>query len=127
MFSIIIPLYNKADYIMKTVNSLLNQMFTEFELIIVNDGSTDNGLEVVGAIHDDRIRIVDQKNAGVSTARNNGVKSAKYDLCCGKFAMTFSINTNNQFRKTEKILQKTIIKNERHNHKNLPQIQNAKN
>jgi glycosyltransferase involved in cell wall biosynthesis len=79
MFSVIIPLYNKANYVAKAVNSVLNQTFAEFELIIVNDGSTDNGLEIVGAIHDDRIRIINQKNAGVSTARNNGVKNARFD------------------------------------------------
>jgi glycosyltransferase involved in cell wall biosynthesis len=79
MFSIIIPLYNKADYVAKAINSVLNQTFTEFELIIVNDGSTDNSLEIVGAIHDGRIRIINQKNSGVSTARNNGAKSARFD------------------------------------------------
>jgi len=79
MFSIIIPLYNKERYILKAVWSVLNQTFSDFELIIVNDGSTDNGLGVVQQIKDDRIRIIDQPNAGVSTARNNGVKAAGYD------------------------------------------------
>jgi glycosyltransferase involved in cell wall biosynthesis len=79
MFSIIIPLYNKAEYVVKTVDSILNQTFSEFELIIVNDGSTDNSLSVVSTFTDSRIRILTQQNAGVSTARNNGVKNAKFD------------------------------------------------
>ena len=80
MFTVIIPLFNKADYIRKSVQSVIDQKFTEFELIIVNDGSADNSLDVVRQIKDDRIRIIDQENAGVSTARNNGVKEAKYEF-----------------------------------------------
>ena len=79
MISVIIPLYNKAVYISKAIDSVLQQSLPDFELIIVNDGSTDNSLEVVRQIKDDRIRIIDQPNTGVSTARNNGVKAAKYD------------------------------------------------
>jgi len=79
MFSVIVPLYNKELYILKAVDSVLNQTFNDFELIIVNDGSTDNSLEKVRLRIDSRIRILDQENAGVSTARNNGVKQAKYN------------------------------------------------
>lgn len=77
MFSVITPLYNKADYIKKSVQSVIDQTLTEFELIIIDDGSTDNSLEIVQQFNDIRIRIINQKNAGVSTARNNGVKAAK--------------------------------------------------
>lgn len=79
MFSIIIPLYNKADYILKAVNSVFSQTFSKFELIVVNDGSTDESLEKIEQITDERIKIINQTNSGVSTARNNGVKEAKYD------------------------------------------------
>jgi glycosyltransferase involved in cell wall biosynthesis len=79
MFSIIIPLYNKTAYITKTINSVLSQTFQEYELIIVNDGSTDDGLNKVMVYNDFRIKIIDQPNGGVSNARNNGVKAAKYD------------------------------------------------
>jgi glycosyltransferase involved in cell wall biosynthesis len=79
MFSIIIPLFNKSPYISKSVQSVLDQTFQEFELIIVNDGSTDNSLEIAMQFTDSRIRIIDQPNAGVSAARNNGVKASKYD------------------------------------------------
>lgn len=76
-FSIVVPLYNKEKSIHKTVNSVLNQTHSNFELIIVNDGSTDNSLKVVEIIKDDRIRIINKKNGGVSSARNKGVDEAK--------------------------------------------------
>jgi glycosyltransferase involved in cell wall biosynthesis len=77
MFSIIIPLYNKASYIEKAIRSVIDQSFSAFELIIVNDGSTDESLEVVEKFKDPRIRLINQENAGVSKARNNGVEKAE--------------------------------------------------
>lgn len=79
MFSIIIPLYNKQETIKKTVDSILQQSLNDFELIIVNDGSTDKSVEIVESIKDSRIRLINQKNQGVSAARNTGIKNAKYD------------------------------------------------
>ena len=79
MYSIIIPLYNKEAYIDKAVKSVLIQTYIGFELIIIDDGSTDNSLLEVQKFDDQRIRIIIQQNQGVSTARNNGVKAAKYD------------------------------------------------
>ena len=89
MFSIIIPLYNKAAYIEKAIHSVLNQTNREFEIIIVNDGSTDDSLknlqDTIKNIQIDelnvsgKIKVIDQKNQGVSMARNNGVKVAYYD------------------------------------------------
>ncbi len=79
MFSVVIPLYNKSRYIEKAVRSVLAQTCANFELIIVDDGSTDDGLAQIEAIEDDRIHIVLQQNKGVSVARNNGVETAKYD------------------------------------------------
>lgn len=80
MFSIIVPLYNKAEYIEKAIDSVLAQTFQDFELIIVNDGSIDNSLEKLKKYNDSRIKIISQNNSGVSTARNNGVASAKYEF-----------------------------------------------
>lgn len=77
MFSVIIPLYNKEKYIKRAVKSVLNQTFQNFEIIIVNDGSTDNSLAISKKIKDSRIRIFSQKNLGVSNARNFGIKKAK--------------------------------------------------
>ena len=75
--SIIIPLYNKEKIVQRSVNSVLCQSVSDFELIIVDDGSTDNSLSVVKSIKDNRIHIIEQENGGPSKARNTGVKHAK--------------------------------------------------
>jgi glycosyltransferase involved in cell wall biosynthesis len=80
MFSVVIPLYNKAHIIDRTVASVLTQTLRDFELIIVNDGSTDDSLEIIGKyVNDSRIRIVNQENKGVSAARNKGVFEATFN------------------------------------------------
>lgn len=79
MFSVVIPLYNKSNHITRAIKSVLNQTYSNFEIIVINDGSTDDSLEKAESIEDDRIRIIDQKNAGVSVARNNGVLASKND------------------------------------------------
>lgn len=79
MFSIIIPLYNKADYIAETLKSVLNQTYNYYEVIVVNDSSTDNSLEIVSSFHDKRIHVYTKKNEGVSAARNYGIMHAKHD------------------------------------------------
>jgi glycosyltransferase involved in cell wall biosynthesis len=79
-FSVIIPLYNKAEYVSKTIDSVLAQTYPDFELIIVDDGSKDNSLDIVRQFKDERIKIVEQENSGVSAARNRGIKEAKYEL-----------------------------------------------
>lgn len=80
MISIIIPLYNKAHQIRNTLVSVLLQTYRDFELIIVDDGSTDDSIAEVQKFDDGRIRVIHQKNSGVSAARNRGIKEAKYDL-----------------------------------------------
>ncbi|MFB9058013.1 glycosyltransferase family 2 protein [Mariniflexile ostreae] len=76
-FSVVIPLYNKQHYIVATLNSVINQTFKDFEIIIINDGSTDNSLQKVNAFQDSRISIYSQKNQGLSAARNAGIKKVK--------------------------------------------------
>lgn len=75
-FSVIIPLYNKEKYIANTLKSVLAQTFQDFEVIIINDGSTDNSLEVVRTFDDSRIKIFEQENQGLSATRNKGTKLA---------------------------------------------------
>lgn len=77
--SVIIPLYNKELYIQNTLTSVLNQTFTDFEIIIVNDGSTDNSLEIVSRFKDERIIIINQQNSGASSTRNKAIQHAQTD------------------------------------------------
>ncbi len=78
MFSIIMPLYNKAKEVKASVNSVLRQTETDFELLVIDDGSTDDSLPIVKSISDPRIRVVHQENAGVSAARNRGIQEARH-------------------------------------------------
>lgn len=77
MISVIIPLYNKEHYIEQTIKSVLSQTYADFELIIVNDGSTDKSADIVKKVPDERIVYVSQSNQGVSAARNAGIKMAR--------------------------------------------------
>ncbi len=80
VFSVVIPLYNKEKYIGKTLESVLLQDFTDFEVVLVDDGSTDNGSDIAKGFDDPRIRILRQENLGVSSARNRGIREAKGDF-----------------------------------------------
>ena len=78
MVSIIVPVYNAEKTLDRCINSILNQKYREFELILVNDGSTDNSLDIIKnyQIKDKRIKIIDSINRGVSEARNSGLNKA---------------------------------------------------
>ena len=77
--SIISPVYNAQEGIKQCIDSLLNQSFTDFEIILINDGSTDNSLEVIKEYADanDFIRVIDKENEGVAKTRNKGIQLAK--------------------------------------------------
>lgn len=75
-FSIIIPAYNLENYIAAALQSVLVQTFQDFEIIIVDDGSSDETVSIIQSFHDPRIRLVSQVNGGVSRARNAGMKKA---------------------------------------------------
>jgi glycosyltransferase involved in cell wall biosynthesis len=79
-FSVVIPLYNKEATVARAIQSVLSQTLQDFEIVVVDDGSTDNGARVVENIGDPRIRLIHQENQGVSSARNRGIAEAKHEL-----------------------------------------------
>lgn len=77
MISVVIPLYNKEQSITNTLQTVLNQTYQDFEVVIVDDGSTDHSVEEVAKVTDPRIRLIHQSNTGVSAARNQGIEEAR--------------------------------------------------
>ncbi|WP_373399084.1 glycosyltransferase family 2 protein [Algoriphagus halophilus] len=80
MFSVIIPLYNKASFIGRAIDSVMNQTFQEFEIIVVNDGSTDGGEKLPEKYNPEKVIVIHQENQGVSAARNAGITQAKFSF-----------------------------------------------
>lgn len=81
-FSVVIPLYNKQGSVLRAVDSVRRQTHKDFELIVINDGSTDDSLSIVEAVDDRRLTILDQKNSGVSVARNVGIQASVSNYVC---------------------------------------------
>jgi len=81
-FSIVIPVYNKEKFLAKTIESVLSQTFTDYEIIIVNDGSTDQSEAKISTFKDNRIKYYSKKNEGVALARNFGIEKATADYIC---------------------------------------------
>ena len=77
LISVIIPVYNGERTVLETVQSVLAQTFTHFELIIINDGSSDRTLELLEAVDDPRVRIFSYENGGLPVARNRGIEQAQ--------------------------------------------------
>ena len=77
--SIILPVFNGEKFIKKAIESVLNQSLNDFELIVINDGSTDSTADIINSFEDNRIRIINQSNKGPGQARNNGLKIASGD------------------------------------------------
>lgn len=79
MISVVVPVYNVAKYLRRCIDSVIAQTYTDWEIVCINDGSTDNSLAVLTeyATRDGRIRIINKANAGVSAARNDGVAAAR--------------------------------------------------
>jgi len=78
--SVVIPLYNKEPYIARALRSILYQSVQDFEVIVVDDGSTDDGAAIVESCDDLRVRLIRQENRGVSAARNRGILESRADL-----------------------------------------------
>ena len=101
--SVIMPVYNtKEEYLREAIESILNQTYTDFEFIIINDGSTNNAEEVILSYEDDRIKYIKQENQGISKSRNNAHKIAQ-----GEYIAVFDsddISMPDRFEKEIKIL-----------------------
>ncbi|MGA9380619.1 MAG: glycosyltransferase family A protein, partial [Phormidium sp.] len=80
LISVIIPAFNSEKTIRETIESVLHQTFSDFELIVINDGSTDAILEIVTSIKDPRIKVFSYPNTGVAASRNRG-----FSHSCGEF------------------------------------------
>jgi glycosyltransferase involved in cell wall biosynthesis len=78
-FSVIVPLFNNAAVVARSIRSILRQDYGDLEIVVVDDGSTDSGAEVVGGFEDPRVRLIVQANQGPSAARNRGVVEALGD------------------------------------------------
>lgn len=82
--SIIVPIFNTSQHLVKCIKSIMNQSYKNLEIILINDGSTDNSLELCQrlALEDDRIKVFSQENKGLSTTRNLGIGYATGDYIC---------------------------------------------
>jgi hypothetical protein len=80
LISVLLPVYNGEQYLKASINSVLSQTFTDFECIIINDGSTDNSAAVAASLRDQRIRLYNQENIGLAATLNRGI-----DLARGKY------------------------------------------
>ncbi|WP_445454190.1 glycosyltransferase family 2 protein [Flavobacterium sp. 25HG05S-40] len=79
-FSIVIPLYNKEQYVLDSLKSVLDQTFQDYEVIVVEDASTDTSLEVISTIKSEKVSVIQHpSNKGLSASRNTGIKNAKGD------------------------------------------------
>ena len=79
-FSVVVPVYNKANFVKQTIQSVLDQDFTDYELVLVNDGSTDGSLQILKAFDAPNITLLDQENQGLCAARNAGIQAAKGEI-----------------------------------------------
>lgn len=104
--SVIIPAYNSENTIIHTINSVLNQTFTDLELIVINDGSQDSTLDIVKQIQDPRIKVFSYSNAGGNVSRNRGLK-----LAVGEFVSFLDADdlwTPNKLESQLKALEKNL-------------------
>jgi len=82
MISVVMPLYNKQSYVENSIQSVLQQTYRNFELLVIDDGSTDTSVEIVLRQKDERIRLIQKKNGGEASARNFGILNATFDYIC---------------------------------------------
>lgn len=83
LVSIIIPVYNASKFLNDTLNTILNQTYTNFEALFVNDCSSDNSADIILNCNDERVKLINnEKNSGAAVSRNNGIKNAKGRFIC---------------------------------------------
>lgn len=106
--SIIVPIYNVEEYLEGCVNSILSQTFEDFELILVNDGSLDNSLEICCKYQekDKRVKIINKENGGVSSARNAGIDGA-----LGEYIAFVDPDDNIELNMYEELMNRAIKSN----------------
>ena len=80
LISVVIPVYNKRKSIRRTVESVLNQTYKDYELLVVDDGSTDGSMDELNSIKDSRLKCFYKKNSGVSDTRNYAMEKASGDI-----------------------------------------------
>jgi glycosyltransferase involved in cell wall biosynthesis len=122
-FSIIIATYNRDKFIATAIQSVLDQTFTNWELIIIDDGSTDKSKEIIESFKDDRIKYYYQKNQERSIARNNGIKRATGEYICFLDSDDYYLPNHLQVFKTEIKTQNNInlilVANRSYEHSNI--------
>ena len=97
--SIVIPTYNRARFLGRSVRSVLNQTYKNFEVIVVDDASTDDTAEIIKTFKDDRIRYIrHDANAGGAAARNTGIKASRGNMSPSRTAMTSGCPKNSRNR-----------------------------
>jgi glycosyltransferase involved in cell wall biosynthesis len=93
LVSVVMPVYNGEKYINEAIDSILQQTFNDIEFIIINDGSTDNSLEIIKSYNDERIIIINQENQGIAVSLNNGIKISQGKYIARMDADDISHNT----------------------------------
>ena len=78
--SILLPVFNDEKFIKRAVDSVLNNSYSNYELIIVNDGSSDNSIDVINSIKDERIKVFNKSNSGLIETLNYGLKKCKNEI-----------------------------------------------
>ena len=77
--TVLLPVYNAEDYLAEAIKSILAQTYTDFELLIINDGSTDSSLDIIKQFDDERIVLISRANKGLIATLNEGIEKAKGD------------------------------------------------
>lgn len=80
LISVVIPVYNKKKSIRNTLQTVLDQVYKDFEVLVLDDGSVDGSIQEIEDIKDSRLRIISKENTGVSDTRNQGIREAKGDV-----------------------------------------------